>query len=125
MHITCVILFVNDNVAYVPSQFMPHGVRKAWAAVWSCGGVFSRTMHITCVTLFVYDNVAHVLSRFMPHGVWKAWAGVWSCGGIFSCLWWGLLYPYRIITLGSNKHNGDDGPLRWFLKYIQSFIYRQ
>ena len=23
-------------------------------------------------------------------------------------LW--LLYPYRIITLGSNKHNGDDGP---------------
>ena len=23
-------------------------------------------------------------------------------------LW--LLYPYRIITLGSNKHNGDDAP---------------
>jgi len=23
-------------------------------------------------------------------------------------LW--LLYPYRIITLGSNTHNGDDGP---------------
>ena len=22
-------------------------------------------------------------------------------------VWW-LLYPYRIITLGSNKHNGDD-----------------
>ena len=21
-----------------------------------------------------------------------------------------LLYPYRIITLGSNKHNGDGSP---------------
>ena len=21
-----------------------------------------------------------------------------------------LLYPYRIVTLGSNKHNGDDDP---------------
>ena len=20
------------------------------------------------------------------------------------------LYPYRVITLGSNKHNGDDAP---------------
>jgi len=34
-------LFVYDDVVYMPSQFMPCGVRKAWAGVWSCGGVFS------------------------------------------------------------------------------------
>jgi hypothetical protein len=29
-------------------------------------------------------------------------------------LW--LLYPYRIITLGSNRHNGDDDP--WIYKNV-------
>jgi len=41
MHVTRVILFVYDNVVYVPSRFMPREVRKAWAGVWSCGAVFS------------------------------------------------------------------------------------
>jgi len=37
---TYVTLFVYDNLVYVLSRFMPRGVRKAWAGVWSCGAVF-------------------------------------------------------------------------------------
>jgi len=40
MHITSVIRFVYDNVVYVPSRFMPHGVWYAWVGFWSCGAVF-------------------------------------------------------------------------------------
>ena len=41
MHVTCVILFVYENVVYVPSRFMPRGLRQAWTDVWSCGVGFS------------------------------------------------------------------------------------
>jgi len=35
-------------------------------------------------------------------------------------LW--LLYPYRIITLGSNKHNGDEDPWSFRSKYVPHYL---
>ena len=48
-----------------------------------------------------------------PVWLWHttSWASSWGYFAIAFPRW--LLYPYRIITLGSNKHKGDDAPWNW------------
>ena len=75
-HITCVILFAYDNVVYVPSRFMPRVVRKAWAGVWFCGGVF----FLPAVGAKCHTGLLLWLCRHPMSTVWLAAAGVLSWG---------------------------------------------
>ena len=84
MHLTCVILFVYDNAEYVPSRFMHRGVRKAWAGVWPCGGVFSClwwglsvTPVCCCGVMYLYRTklaerrVGPVTKFEQPKNLWR------------------------------------------------------
>ena len=74
-------------------------------------------MHITCVILFVYNNKKWKLIKLYPIWWWpqEHWPKhvidkLYTPANIVVS--W-MLYPYRIITLGSNKHKGDDAPWNW------------
>ena len=110
-YITCVILFVYDNVVYVPTRFMLRGLRQVWARVWSCGAVFSCLCWGLSVTPVCFCGCVDILSCLRCG--WQL--QVCFCGVRVSIPYIFLspiysypLYHYRIISLGSNKHKRDD-----------------
>ena len=63
MHITCVTLFVYDNVVSLASRFVPCRVRMAWVRVWSCGAVFSCLQWGLPTYLLTYSMVQSPSSK--------------------------------------------------------------